>query len=158
MKTRIFLFVTLFILGSYLLSAQTGSSPVTFDFLGRMEHYKVPGMSIAVVKDGKIVWTEGFGIANTETGSKVDTNTLFQAGSISKPLAALAALKLVEEGKVNLDEDVNTYLKTWKLPDNKYTSEQKVTLRLLLTHSAGITVHGFPGYRQDEKFPTINEV
>ncbi|HAF31162.1 MAG TPA: serine hydrolase [Bacteroidales bacterium] len=124
----------------------------------RMEHYKVPGISIAVVKDGELHWAKGYGIANTNDSSEVTTNTLFQAGSISKPIAAFAALKLVEEGKIDLDEDVNTYLKDWKIPDNKFTETEKVTLRRLLTHTAGMTVHGFPGYQQKDTFPSIKTV
>jgi len=123
-----------------------GDSIKKFNIIERMEHHKVPGMSIAIVENGKIKWAKGYGIANTNTGSAVDENTIFQAGSISKPVAALAALKLVQEGKVTLDEDVNTYLKGWQIPDNTFTGEEKVTLRRLLTHTANLTVHGFPGY------------
>ena len=130
----------------------------TYNLLERMEHYKVPGVSIAIVENGKIKWAKGYGIANKESGSQVDTNTIFQAGSISKPVAALSALKLVEEGKIDLDRDVNFYLKDWKVPDNKFTQEEKVTLRRLLTHTAGLTVHGFPGYRQTDTLPSIGEV
>ncbi|HAS47419.1 MAG TPA: serine hydrolase [Microscillaceae bacterium] len=129
-----------------------------YNILDRMKHYKVPGVSIAVVKEGKIRWAKGYGIANTATGTKVNVNTLFQAGSISKPVAALAALKLVQEGKVSLDKDVNQYLKGWKVPENKFTKNKKVTLRGLLTHSAGLTVHGFPGYAQNDHFPDIVSV
>lgn len=124
----------------------------------RMEHYHVPGVSIAVVKDGELRWAKGYGIANSKTETKVDENTLFQAGSISKPVGALAILKMVQEGKVDLDEDVNNYLKKWKIPDSKFLENQKVTIRRLLTHSAGMTVHGFPGYSQKDKFPTIENV
>lgn len=130
----------------------------TFSIAERMEHYKVPGISIAVVENGKIKWAKGYGMANTDTGYKVDTTTIFQAGSISKPLAALAALKLVEEGTLELDTDVNDYLKDWQIPANEFTTMEKVTLRRLLTHTAGITVHGFPGYRQTDTFPSITQV
>jgi CubicO group peptidase (beta-lactamase class C family) len=126
-----------------------------FSIAERMEHYKVPGVSIAVVRNGEIRWAKGYGIANTQDSSEVTINTLFQAGSISKPVAALAALKLVEEGKVDLDSDVNNYLKNWKIQDNKFTEIEKVTLRRLLTHTAGMTVHGFPGYQQKDTFPSI---
>lgn len=129
-----------------------------YNILKRMEYYKVPGVSIAVVRNGTISWAKGYGLANTNTGSKVDVNTMFQAGSISKPLAALAALKLVQEGKLDLDKDVNSYLKGWKIPKNKFTNNKKVTLRGLLTHSAGVTVHGFPGYTQKDHFPDITTV
>ena len=135
-----------------------GDSIVKFNILERMKYHMVPGVSIAVVEDGKIKWAKGYGIANTNNDHAVNENTLFQAGSISKPLAALSALKLVEEGKVDLDEDVNTYLKDWKIPDTDFTEEEKVTLRRLLTHTAGMTVHGFPGYQQTDTFPSITTV
>ena len=108
-----------------------------------MDHYDVPGVSIAVIDNGEIKWAKGYGIANTIEGQEVLTKTLFQAGSISKPLAALSVLKLKEDGKIELDEDVNNYLIDWKIPENDFTKDEKVTLRRLLTHSAGITVHGF---------------
>ena len=86
------------------------------------------------------------------------TSTLFQAGSISKPVAALGALRLVEQGKLALDEDVNARLTTWKVPENEFTREKKVTLRGLLSHTAGLTVHGFPGYATDEPVATLVQV
>jgi CubicO group peptidase (beta-lactamase class C family) len=135
-----------------------GSTPETFNILDRMKVHNVPGASIAVIKNGEIAWAKGYGISNTNNGKEVNTNTLFQAGSISKPIAALAALKLVDEGKLNLDEDVTTYLKSWQLPDSKFTETEKVTLRRLLTHTAGMTVHGFPGYAETDSFPSINTV
>lgn len=124
----------------------------------RMEHHKVPGVSIAVVENGAIKWAKAYGKANAETGTAVELTTLFQAGSISKPVAALAALKLVQEGKMDLDEDINVYLKAWQIPDSKFTTTEKVTLRRLLTHTAGMTVHGFPGYTQTDSFPSIISV
>ena len=132
--------------------------PETFNIHDRMAHYRVPGVSIAILKDGALVWAKGYGTANMDTGTDVDEQTLFQAGSISKPLAALAALKLWEDGTVDLDTDVNQYLDGWKVPSNRYTKDEKVTLRRLLTHTAGTTVHGFPGYKQDEDFPSDIEV
>jgi CubicO group peptidase (beta-lactamase class C family) len=135
-----------------------GEPVPTMNILDRMAFHKVPGVSIAVVDNGELQWAKGYGQANTELGTEVRENTLFQAGSISKPVAALAVLKLLEEGRVDLDEDVNNYLQDWKIPDNPYTAEKKVTLRLLLTHSAGMTVHGFPGYTQKDSFPSIISV
>ncbi|MFT6416561.1 MAG: CubicO group peptidase (beta-lactamase class C family) [Gammaproteobacteria bacterium] len=130
----------------------------TYNLEERMKVLNVPGVSIAVVRKGEIRFAKGYGMANTTTGTKVTTETLFQAGSISKPLAALGALKLVEEGKLDLDTDVNTYLKNWKVPDNEFTKDQKITLRHLLTHTAGTTVHGFPGYRQTASMPSTSGV
>jgi CubicO group peptidase (beta-lactamase class C family) len=135
-----------------------GEPKKTYTLAERMAHYNVPGVSIAVVKDGKISWAKGYGTANAQTATLVDVNTLFQAGSISKPIAALAALKLAQEGKVDLDQDVNTYLKDWKIPDSEFTQTEKVTLRRLLTHTAGTTVHGFPGYHPTMIFPGIETV
>jgi CubicO group peptidase (beta-lactamase class C family) len=135
-----------------------GDSIQRFNIAQRMEYYKVPGASIAIVEDGKIKWAKGYGYANTKKGTKVNTNTLFQAGSISKPVAALSALKLMENDSLELNKDVNTYLKDWKLPENRFTKTEKVTLEKLLTHTAGITVHGFPGYKQTDKFPDIIDV
>jgi CubicO group peptidase (beta-lactamase class C family) len=97
-------------------------------------------------------------VKDLSTNEPVTTETLFQAGSISKPVAALAALRLVQEGKLSLDEDVNAKLVSWKLPDSEFTREKKVTLRGLLTHSAGLTVHGFPGYAADAQVPTLVQV
>jgi CubicO group peptidase (beta-lactamase class C family) len=144
---------------SLIKNIQIKGDPIQkFNILERMEYYKVPGVSIAIVENGKIKWAKGYGYANTETGTKVDANTLFQAGSISKPLAALAALKLVENDSLEIDRDVNYYLKGWQIPENKFTETEKVTLERLLTHTAGMTVHGFPGYKQTDKFPDIIEV
>lgn len=124
----------------------------------RMKHYKVPGVSVAVIHDFKIAWAKAYGVKDTETNEPVSTETLFQAGSISKPVAAMAALKKVEQGKIALDEDINNKLTTWKLPDNDFTSKQKVTLANLLSHTGGTTVHGFPGYAPSEKIPTLTQI
>ncbi len=135
-----------------------GEAAKSHNILERMEHYNVPGVSIAIVQNGEIKWAKGYGLANTKTEAKVDKNTLFQAGSISKPIAALAALKLFENGDIDLDHNVNSYLKGWQVPDNEFTEKEKVTIRRLLTHTAGTTVHGFPGYDQDHSFPSDIDV
>ncbi|HMJ67522.1 MAG TPA: serine hydrolase [Cyclobacteriaceae bacterium] len=121
----------------------------------RMKHYGVPGVSIAVIKDNKIAWSKAYGIMDKETKEPVTTKTLFQAGSISKPVAAYGALKTVEMGKVSLTGDANKYLKTWKIPDNEFTNNRKVTLEHLLSHTGGLTVHGFLGYSPDLPVPTL---
>ncbi len=135
-----------------------GAPPAGTTLTERLEHYKIPGVSIAVVNDGRIEWARAYGVKDATTKEPVTTETLFQAGSISKPVAALAALKLVEQGKLSLDEDVNAKLVSWKLPENEFTKDQKVTLRRLLTHNAGLTVHGFPGYAADAPVPTLVQV
>jgi CubicO group peptidase (beta-lactamase class C family) len=123
----------------------------------RMRELKVPGVSIAVIHEGKLQWARGFG-STTIGGPPVQTHTLFQAGSISKLVAAVAALALVQEGRLALDADVNLALKSWKVPENSYTSASKVTLRRLLNHSAGVTVHGFPGYENGGSIPSLIEI
>ncbi|MHC4233542.1 MAG: serine hydrolase [Planctomycetota bacterium] len=120
----------------------------------RMEHHGVPGIGIAVINDGKIEWARGYGLADVEESSEVTLNTLFQAASISKPVAATAALKFVQDGRLDLDENVNLKLVSWKVPENEHTAVKPVTLRGLVTHSAGMTVHGFPGYARNGDIPT----
>jgi CubicO group peptidase (beta-lactamase class C family) len=124
----------------------------------RMAHYSVPGVSVAFFDHGHIAWTRVYGFADPAAKARVTPDTLFQAGSISKPVSALAMLRLVQEGKLNLDEDVNLKLRAWKVPDNEFTKEQKVTLRRIVSHSAGLTVHGFPGYASGEPLPTVLQI
>ena len=123
-----------------------------------MEKYNIPGLSVAVIDDYKIAWAGAFGVTTPGGKQPVTTSTLFQAGSISKPVAAVGAMWLVEHGKLSLDEDVNTKLRSWKVPENEYTKEQKVTLRRLMSHSAGLTVHGFPGYEAGAPRPTLVQI
>ncbi len=124
----------------------------------RMKLYNVPGLSVAVIQDFKVVWAKGYGVKDLGTKEPVTEHTLFQAGSISKPVAATVAMKKVEQGKLRLDEDVNLTLKSWKLPENDLTARHKVTLGNLLSHTAGLTVHGFPGYEAGAKLPTLPQV
>ena len=98
-----------------------------------------------------------FGVAKV-SGEPVTPETLFQASSVSMPMTAVAVLRLVEQGKLNLDADVSQYLKSWKLPANKFTEQKKVTLRELLSHTAGVTFQGFAGYAAGEKVPTLVQV
>ncbi len=135
-----------------------GQAPLQFNLKQLMEALNVPGLSVAVIDDFKIAWTKTYGVTEAGTSTSVTANTLFQAGSISKPVAATGALYLVEHGKLSLDENVNQELKTWKVPDNEFTATQKVTLRRLLDHSAGLTVHGFPGYAIGEPLPTLVQI
>ncbi len=123
-----------------------------------MREYRTPGVSIAVIRNGKVDLERGFGNADVETGREVTDKTLFQAASISKPVTAAAALSMVQDGLLDLDEDVNLKLKSWKLPTNEFTAEQPVTLRHLLSHTAGTTVHGFPGYQRDVEWPCMIDV
>jgi len=131
--------------------------PVGRSLAERMAEDRVPGVSIAVIHNGEIEWARGFGVTRIG-GPPVTSETLFQAASVSKPVAALAVLRLVESGKLSLDDDVNQYLKSWKVEENDFTKSEKVTLRGLLTHTAGMTVRGFPGYAPGETIPTTVQI
>jgi len=122
----------------------------------RMAALHVPGVSIAVMHNGGLEWAKAYGEARP--GVPVNTETLFQAGSISKPLAAMAALRLVEQGKLALDTDINASLTSWKLPVTDAAKGKAVTLRELLSHTGGLTIHGFPGYAADEPVPSVVQV
>src|SRR5579885_1463756 len=100
----------------------------------------IDGLSLAIVQDGRIVVARGYGVTDRGEGRRVDTTTLFQAGSISKPVTALGALRLVEQGKLDLDGDANRTLTSWHVPASGYTAGAPVTLRRLLSHTAGLTV------------------
>src|SRR4030095_5111324 len=130
----------------------------TMKLAEHLAHYKVLGLSVTVINDGNIEWARGYGVVEKDGGKPVTPDTRFLAGSISKPVAALAALRMVEQGKLDLDEDVNLKLKKWKAPENEFTKAKKVTLRGLLSHSAGLTVHGFPGYEVDAPMPTLVQI
>ena len=138
-----------------LATAQRADDLDTF-IKAQMSQRQVNGLSLAIVQDGRIE-ARAYGVTS-RGGPPVTDATLFQAGSISKPVAAMGALRLVEQGTLSLDEDVNTKLKTWKVPDNEFTATQKVTLRRLVSHTAGLTVHGFPGYDVKVPMPTTVQV
>ncbi|HEY7806188.1 MAG TPA: serine hydrolase domain-containing protein [Croceibacterium sp.] len=124
--------------------------------LMRQKH--VPGASIVVFHDGRIVYAKGFGLAEAGGTRAVTPETLFQAASISKPLTATAALRLVEQGRLDLDRPVNDRLRSWRIPESPAAEGKPVTLRELLTHTAGVTVHGFPGYAAGAPRPTLLQV
>jgi CubicO group peptidase (beta-lactamase class C family) len=126
---------------------------------GEMQRLHVPGVSIALIRDGKIAWTRGYGVAY-EGGPAVTPSTLFQAASISKPITAVAALRLTERGELDLDADINTVLTGWKLKSdlNPGPDNASATVRQLLSHTAGTSVSGFPGYAADKPVPTLVQV
>ncbi len=134
------------------------SEPLKLNVERLMQIYKVPGISVAVVDNFKIAWAKGYGVIEAGSSTPVTTHTLFQAASISKPVAATGTLSLVEQGKLSLDENVNQRLKSWQVPDNEFTQKEKVTLRRILSHSAGLTVHGFPGYEVGTPIPTLLQI
>jgi len=127
----------------------------TWTLEARMKHYGVPGLSITVIDRHGLAWTRVFGLADHEAGLPVRPDTLFQAASISKPVAAFGALTLVRDGKLALQEPVNARLKAWRIPDNEWTAQQPVTLDHLLSHTGGLTVHGFMGYASGVAVPDV---
>jgi|HubBroStandDraft_6_1064221.scaffolds.fasta_scaffold79684_2 CubicO group peptidase (beta-lactamase class C family) len=140
------------------ISTSVNQPSIKLDFQQVMRISNVPGLSVAVVDDYKIAWAKGYGLTEASGNTPVTTHTPFPACSISKPISAMAALQLVEQGRLSLDEDVNLKLTSWKVPENGFTKEQKVTLRRILTHTAGTTVHGYPGYPVGQPIPTLLQI
>jgi CubicO group peptidase (beta-lactamase class C family)/predicted transcriptional regulator YdeE len=140
------------------LPAEPGGAPLRLNLAELMKVYNVPGLSIALIDHYQIAWTKAYGVIEAGSTTPVTARTLFQAGSISKPVAATGALVLVQQGRVSLDKDVNEQLTTWKVPENEFTKTEKVTLRRLMSHTGGLTVHGFPGYDVDEPLPTLVQI
>ncbi|HTY01958.1 MAG TPA: serine hydrolase domain-containing protein [Bacteroidota bacterium] len=123
-----------------------------------LEKYNVQGASVVVVHEGRIDWAKGYGVLEHGKPERVDTATLFQAASISKPVSAVVALRMVAMGKMNLDEDVNQKLDSWKIPPNQFTRDRSITLRMLLSHSSGLPMHGVPEFNADDSVPTLLQI
>jgi len=129
------------------------------DVASLMKAKGVPGMSVAVIHDYKVAWAKGYGVTEMGGSTSVTPRTLFLAGSISKPVTALAALALVDAGKLSLDSDVNGSLTSWKIPPNAFTKDQNLTVARILDHTSGITGGDFfPGYAIDTPVPTLLQV
>lgn len=144
---------------SELEASVTAGVPIPEDALRKvMEQHRVPGVSVAVIHDGRIDWAKGYGVREYGKPERVDTITLFQAASISKPVSAAVALRMVERNELALDEDVNRKLESWKVPENKFTKKRPVTLRGLLSHSAGLSMHSVPEFAADADLPTLVEI
>jgi len=130
----------------------------------RMAQYKVPGVNIAFIDREKLVWTKGFGVMEAGGEKSVTNETIFQAASISKPVTAMVSLHLVEKGLLDLDADANDFLRSWKIPRSKYTQARsdgthpKVTLRGLLSHTAGMNIRGYTGYTFDRQLPSLQQI
>ena len=124
----------------------------------RMQHYHIPGVGIAVAEDGEIAWAAGYGSAEVGTGNTVDADTLFQGASISKVVNAFAVMQQVQAGVLDLDTNVNQYLQSCQIPENELTRERPVTLRGILSHTAGLTVHGFGGVPFGKPVPTLLQI
>jgi CubicO group peptidase (beta-lactamase class C family) len=130
----------------------------TWNLAERMKHYNVSGVSIAVVHNFKLEWVKGYGSADVDEKRPVTEKTLFQAASISKSLNGVGVMKLVQDGKIDLDTDINQYLISWKFPYDSVSKGKPITVAALLSHTAGLTIHGFPGYARGDTLPTIPQI
>jgi CubicO group peptidase (beta-lactamase class C family) len=124
----------------------------------RMKHYNVAGLSVAVIDNYQIVWAKGYGYADKKEDRKVTANTLFEPGSISKSLNAVGILQLAQQGKLDLYQDINQYLVNWKFPYDTVSHGKKITTAQLLSHTAGLGVHGFPGYQRDSAIAAVTDI
>jgi len=141
-----------------LLSNQGDLPWKGMDLANRMAYYNVPGVSIAVINDYQIEWAKGYGVLEAGKDQPVTTDTLFQPASAAKPIIAMAALHYVEKGDLELDSNVNNKLVTWKIPENELTAQAPVTLRRLLSHSAGIPYVPLHGYAQGVALPNRQQI
>ena len=124
----------------------------------RLAHYKCPGVGVAAIKDGKLDWAAGFGVRGLEDPRPVGADTVFMVASCSKPVCAMVVLQQVERGVVDLDVDVNRYLKRWQVPQNEFNATEKVTLRRMLSHTAGLSINGWPVIPQGGTVPTVYDI
>jgi CubicO group peptidase (beta-lactamase class C family) len=148
-----------------LLITRGGKRPEKkMELTKRMKHYKAPGLSAAFIYQEELAWIKGFGVADAGSQEPVTAETIFQAASISKPVTGMVALHLVETGLLALDADANDFLRSWKIPQSKYTrprpdgSTPKVTLRGLLSHTAGMNIRGYTGYPVGRELPTLQQI
>ncbi len=137
-------------------NGRNNSSPVTLE--SRMKTLNVPGLSITVFDSNEILWSKGYGKKNIEAGKDVNETTMFQAASISKPVTSVAAFRLIEENKFSLNEDVNLKLIRWKVPNNEFTQNEKVTPGRIISHTSGLSTPGFQGYSKSDSIPTLIEI
>jgi CubicO group peptidase (beta-lactamase class C family) len=135
-----------------------GEKAVPMQLVDRLKFYKASAISIAVINNGKIEWSRAYGVLETGATTRVNSDTKFQAASISKTVSALIALRLVEQSAVVLDQDVNAQLVSWKIPETDLMETERPTLRRLLTHTAGVTVSAFLGYKEGQPLPTVRQI
>ena len=129
-----------------------------YNILERMHFYKIPSVSLAIIENGKIKWVKTYGYADIERKRPANKTTLYQVASISKSVNSLGLMKLIQDGKLSLTNDIRNYLKTWVFPDNEFSKNKIINLKNLLSHTAGLSVHGFIGYSMKDSIPTINQI
>ena len=135
-----------------------GDSVPNLNIEKRMQETGIKGLSIAVIRNYQVEWAKGYGWADVEEKRKVNTETRFQAASISKSLNSMGVLKLVQMGKLDPEADINNYLKSWKFPYDSLSKNKKINTLQLLSHTAGLSIHGFPGYERSDSLPTIPQI
>lgn len=138
--------------------ALSGEPPLRMTLTQWLDALDIPGLSVAVIDDNELAWAQGFGVADATTGVRMTDATVLQAGSIAKPITAMASLRMVEQGALSLDTDINDALTSWSLPASEFTRTTPVTLRHLLAHTSGITPIGFPGYAPDAMIPSPQQI
>ncbi len=124
----------------------------------RLKELGINGVSVAVINNYKLDWAKGYGMADVKTNKRVTAGTLFLAGSISKSVNALGVLRLADQKKIDLEKNINDYLRSWKFPEDSFSKNKKITIANLLSHSAGLSVHGFPGYTPGDSVPTVKQI
>ncbi len=154
-----FLLVTLFfwLCINDIFSAQVNDRSKEIDYFvyELMNKYHVPVISLAIIDNGRVVKKK---IYTIDKKLKVSVDSLFQSASIGKSVVAYAALRLVDEEKINLDQDVNIYLSNWKIPSSRYTKKKKITLRNILSMTSGLSVSGFYGHFINDELPTLKQI
>ena len=135
-----------------------GSAPAGMTLQDRMEHFQVPGVSIAVINNGEIEWAKGYGVTEAGGTQAVTTNTVFQACSVSKPVSVTGIMLLAQSGVIDISRNVNDYLTSWHLADNDLTKTNKATVQRLMSHTGGTNVSGFAGYTAGSAIPTLLQV
>ena len=162
---KLLLGAALAVVASSMVETQNGGIDLTGSIADKalmeraLKQFNVPGVSVVVIQDFNVALAVAYGVADVETGTPVTTSTMFQAASISKPVAAMASLKAVQEGRFALDQDINTILKSWKLPEGELTRSTPVTPRMLMSHTSGMgDGFGFPGYAPSAPLPTVPQI
>ncbi len=117
---------------------QIENEPIYYTLQERMEHYGAIGFSLTTIRNFKIEDSKGFGYCRKEEQINVENQSRFMVGSISKSITSLVVLKLQEKRILNIDTDIRSYLTSWKLPENEYTKNTPITLRMLIQHRSGL--------------------
>ena len=125
--------------------------PQTID--ARLAAHKIPGFSIAVIRKGELVWTQAWG-NQSSNGGKLACDTLFQAGSLAKPVTVFAAFRMQQKNLINFDTNIEQYLSRYHLPSGAQTESNPVTFRNIFTHRSGIIAGGYEGYPNGSAIPT----